>query len=90
MIVGRVEGEPALDEKTGTVRFPALVRTDDLDPTRAFFFRQFEIRLVPPLPSLAVETIAGEMGVAADGAVMLPGKKGRVLELANGRIVRRR
>ena len=85
MIVGRVEGEPTIDEGARVITFPSIARSDDLDPSRSFVFRRYEVKIVVPLPNIVGEAFGGEFGVREDGSVVLPGKKGRVLEAVNGR-----
>lgn len=51
MIVGRVEGEPTIDEVARTITFPTIARTDDLNPSRPFVFRSYEVSIVAPLPN---------------------------------------
>jgi hypothetical protein len=87
MIVGRIQAEPKIDERTHSITFPLITKTDDLDPSRSFVFRRYEVQMTEPLPSIAGESFAGELGIREDGAVMLPGKTGRVLKAVNGRIL---
>ena len=88
MIVGRLVGEPEIDEDAKTVVFPRLIRTDNLEPGRPFVFRSWEVELVPPNPSVGAVTVGGTMIIGGD-KVSLPEVYGRVLEQAHCRIIRR-
>lgn len=90
MIVGRIEAEPTIDERAQTVTFPSIARTDDLEPSRSFVFRRYEVQMTQPLPDIVGETFGGALGVGEDGTVSLPGKTGRVLKKVYGRMIGRR
>ncbi len=41
-----------LDERAQTVTFPSMARTDDLEPSRSFVFRRYEVQMTQPLPDI--------------------------------------
>ena len=89
MIVARVRGEPDVDEKSGVIIFPELIRAENLETTRPFLFRRWELELAPPAPGFSSFAAGGPFTVS-DKGVEVPEHYGRVLTRAHCRIRRSR
>lgn len=87
MIVARVRGEPEIDEEGGTIVFRELIRSENLETSRTFIFRRWELRLTTPPPQFSAYAAGGTYRVGQDG-VELPEHHGRVLTQVRCKIVK--